>query len=81
MPPTRLRSPNVTAAQWRSNGTALGAPDLTEPGSYPFGANVFNVAVQRERLPKEVFKQLQSTLATGAPLDPSLADAVAKEMR
>jgi glutamine synthetase len=77
----RTRQQNVTAAQWSANGAALGAPDLTEPGSYAFGELVFNLDVQRERLPNEVFKQLQSTLATGAPLDPSLADAVAKEMR
>jgi glutamine synthetase len=77
----RTRQQNVTAAQWTANGAALGAPDLTEPGSYPFGENVFNVAVQKERLPKEVFKQLQATLERGEALDPSLADAVAKEMR
>jgi glutamine synthetase len=77
----RTRQQNVTAAQWTANGAALGAPDLTEPGSYPFGENVFNLAVQRERLPKDVFRQLQATLDRGEALDPSLADAVAKEMR
>jgi glutamine synthetase len=77
----RTRQQNVTAAQWTANGGALGAPDLTEPGSYPFGENVFNLAVQRERLPKDVFRQLQATLDRGEALDPSLADAVAKEMR
>ncbi len=77
----RTRQQNVTAAQWTANGAALGAPDLTEPGSYPFGENVFNIAVQKERLPKDVFRQLQATLDRGEALDPSLADAVAKEMR
>jgi glutamine synthetase len=77
----RTRQQNVTAAQWSANGAALGAPDLTEPGSYPFGANVFSVAVQKDRLPKEVFRQLQATLQRGQALDPSLADAVANEMR
>ena len=77
----RTRQQNVTAAQWTANGAALGAPDLTEPGSYPFGENVFSLAVQKERLPKDVFKQLQATLDRGEALDPSLADAVAKEMR
>src|SRR2546423_9092950 len=77
----RTRQQNVTAAQWTANGAALGAPDLTEPGTYPFGENVFNLAVQKERLPKDVFKQLQATLDRGQALDPSLADAVAKEMR
>jgi glutamine synthetase len=77
----RTRQQNVTAAQWTANGGALGAPDLTEPGTYPFGENVFNIAVQKERLPKDVFRQLQATLDRGEALDPSLADAVAKEMR
>jgi glutamine synthetase len=77
----RTRQQNVTAAQWSANGAALGAPDLTEPGSYPFGDNVFSLAVQKTRLPKEVFKQLEATLAHGEALNPALADAVAKEMR
>jgi glutamine synthetase len=77
----RTRQQNVTAAQWSANGAALGAPDLTEPGSYPFGDNVFSLAVQKSRLPKEVFKQLEATLARGEALNPDLADAVAKEMR
>ena len=61
----RTRQHNVTAAQWSANGAALGAPDLTEPGSYPFGDNVFSLAVQKQRLPKEVFKQLLATLDRG----------------
>src|SRR6476661_6628572 len=77
----RTRQQNVTAAQWSANGGALGAPDLTEPGSYPFGESVFSPAVQKDRLPKDVYKQLQATLDRGEALDPSLADAVAKEMR
>ena len=48
---TRIRQQNVTAAQWSSNGEALGALDLTLPENEAFGANVFSVAVQRERLP------------------------------
>ena len=41
----RTRQQNVTAAQWAANGAALGAPDLTEPGTYPFGENVFNLSL------------------------------------
>jgi glutamine synthetase len=78
---SRTRQQNVTAAQWSTNGAVLGASDLTEPGSHVFGDNVFGEDVQRKRLPKDVFKQLQATLARGEALDPSLADAVAKEMR
>src|SRR5205807_1916904 len=46
-----------------------------------FGDNVFNEAVQRERLPKPVFKALQKTIKLGAPLDPAAADAVAAAMK
>jgi glutamine synthetase len=80
MPP-RTRTPNVTAAQWSPNGGALGRADLTEPTANVFGENVFSVAVQRQRLPKAVFKQLQETLEQGKLLDPALADAVASAMR
>ena len=78
---TRIRQQNVTAAQWSSNGEALGALDLTQPENDPFGANVFSVAVQRERLPADVFEKLQATLAGGEALDPTLADAVAEAMK
>ena len=76
-----IRQKNVTAAQWSPNGGALGAVDLSQPGNNPFGANVFSLAVQRQRLPKDVFKKLQSTLEQGEAIDPSLADAVAAAMK
>jgi glutamine synthetase len=77
----RIRQQNVLAAQWTANGGALGAPDLTAPDNQLFGANVFSVAVQRQRLPKDVFRRLQHTLASGEALDTSLADAVAQAMK
>jgi glutamine synthetase len=46
-----------------------------------FGENVFSEAVQRERLPKPVFKALQKTIKQGAPLDPAIADTVAAAMK
>ncbi|HEX8085613.1 MAG TPA: glutamine synthetase III [Solirubrobacteraceae bacterium] len=81
MPPTRLRHPNVTAAQWSANGGALGTVDLTVPGNQVYGSNVFSSAEQRQRLPKDVYKRLQQTLEQGQPLDESLADAVAAAMK
>jgi glutamine synthetase len=77
------RQQNVTAAQWSVNGGALGTTDLTAPGAgaNSFGANVFTIDEQRARLPKHVYKQLQATLESGTPLDPTLADAVAQAMR
>jgi glutamine synthetase len=78
---TRSRQQNVLAAQWTPNGGALGAPDLTAADNQVFGANVFSSAVQRQRLPKDVFKRLSQTLARGDALDTSLADAVAIAMK
>jgi len=46
-----------------------------------FGKNVFNEDVQKQRLPKPVFKALQKTIRQGAPLDPAIADAVANAMK
>src|SRR5690349_1368753 len=77
---SRIRQQNVTAAQWSSNGESLGALDLTLPENAAFGANVFDEAVQKERLPEDVYEKLQATLAHGESLDPSLADAVAEAM-
>src|SRR3954463_13962837 len=46
-----------------------------------FGTNVFNEEVQRQRLPKPVFKALQKTIRQGEPLDPTVADSIASAMR
>jgi glutamine synthetase len=80
MPP-RTRTPNVHAAQWSPNGGALGQADLTQPGANVFGENVFSTAIQRQRLPKAIYRQLQETLEAGELLDPALADAVAAAMK
>jgi len=80
MPP-RTRQHNVSAARWSSNGAALGATDLTLAGNQLFGANVFSEAVQRQRLPKDVYRRLQSALTHGDGLDAPLADAVAQAMK
>jgi len=77
----RIRQQNVIAAQWTPNGGALGAPDLTSPDNQVFGINVFSPAVQRQRLPKDVYRALSRTLAKGEALDTSLADAVALAMK
>jgi glutamine synthetase len=77
----RSRQQNVLAAQWSPNGGALGSPDLTIPVNQIFGANVFSPAVQRQRLPKAVYQQLQATLARGEAIDISLADQIAAAMK
>src|SRR5690348_8322023 len=77
----RIRQQNVLAAQWTPNGGALGAADLTIPDNQVYGLNVFSPAVQRQRLPRDVFRRLQQTLSRGDILDTSLADAVAQAMK
>ncbi len=78
---SRIRQQNVTAAQWSSNGESLGAIDLTLPENEAFGANVFSVAAQRERLPGDVFEKLQGALEAGEAIDLATADAVATAMK
>src|SRR5438270_4636285 len=46
-----------------------------------FGENVFNEEVQRQRLPKPIFRALQKTIKQGATLDPAIADNVAAAMK
>lgn len=46
-----------------------------------FGADVFNERVMRQRLPKDVYKQLMNTIKAGAQLDSHLADVVAAAMK
>ncbi len=46
-----------------------------------FGENVFNDAVQKETLPKEVYKALRATIESGKQLDVSIAGAVAAAMK
>ena len=77
----KIRQKNVTAAQWTPNGGSMGSVDLTQAENNPFGSNVFSLAVQRQRLPKEVFQRLHKSLENGEALDTSLADAVALGMK
>src|SRR6202451_2425379 len=76
-----IRQKNVNATQWSLNGHGIGAPDLTASDNQVFGENVFSPAIQRQRLPKDVFRRLSHTLARGEALDTSLADAVALAMK
>ncbi len=77
----RIRQQNASAAQWSANGAGLGALDLTLPANQIFGENVFGPAAQRQRLPRTVYRRLQSTLERGEPLDTTTADAVAAAMK
>ena len=64
---------------YKSNGQAL---DFRQtPTSELFCSNVFTDQVMKDRLPKPVYKALQSTIKRGAPIDPSIADSVALAMK
>lgn len=46
-----------------------------------FGANVFNDAAMKERLPKDTYKALKKTINEGLPLEASVAEVVANAMK
>jgi glutamine synthetase len=54
--------------------------EKTNPAAM-YGSHVFNDARMRERLPRDVYKQLRKTIEEGVALDPSIADTVAKAMK
>ena len=51
-------------------GARIGPTRPDAAGREIFGKNVFSPAVQRQRLPKAVYQQLQATLEAGEQLDP-----------
>ena len=46
-----------------------------------FGSKVFNDAVMREKLPKEIYKSLRKTISEGKNLDVTMANVVAHAMK
>jgi len=46
-----------------------------------FGKKVFNETVMRDRLPRNIYKQLKSVIRNNSPLDPSVAEIVASTMK
>ena len=54
---------------------------LQETLDTTFGCNVFNDAVMRARLPKNIYKSLKKTTDEALPLDPAVADVVANAMK
>lgn len=55
--------------------------EIREPVTSIFGSSVFSDVVMRERLPKDVYKNLKGTIEKGAPLDPAVAGVVANAMK
>ena len=83
------RTDTVPALRWdvaapAPAGLPPAVPALTTAqaaAAPPFGAQVFSTAVQRQRLPRDVFARLQATIARGETLDPDLAGIVAQAMK
>ncbi len=46
-----------------------------------FGENVFSLSVMRERLPKDVFESVETTIKEGTALDSGVADILAEAMK
>ena len=46
-----------------------------------FGSNVFTMATMKERLPKNVYKEVKRVMNQGGELSLAAADVVAKEMK
>lgn len=46
-----------------------------------FGSMVFNEAVMKDRLPKDIFRALKKTIREGTALDPAVANVVASAMK
>ncbi|HEY2158172.1 MAG TPA: glutamine synthetase III, partial [Isosphaeraceae bacterium] len=68
---------SVTA--WKSNGSRV--PPRENGIGEEFGVNVFSDKLMKEKLPDKIYKALRETIKKGAPLDPSVADAVADAMK
>jgi glutamine synthetase len=67
----------IAAAQYQLQNVSFREGHIKDT----FGENVFSEAVQRDVLPKTVFRALQRTIRLGEPLDLQIADAVAQAMR
>jgi glutamine synthetase len=69
----------AAVTNYKANGQAL---DFRQtPTSEIFCANVFTDQIMQDRLPKPVYQALQATIKRAAPIDPSIADAVALAMK
>ena len=54
---------------------------MTDTSLKTYGADVFSEKAMRRHLPKDVAAKLIATMRDAKPLDPSIADAVARGMK
>jgi glutamine synthetase len=80
MPQSTARQNAISAVTaWQSNGQRVSFQET--PVNQLFGTNVFSNEVMKQRLPDKVYKAIRETINKGAPLDPTVADAVAGAMK
>src|SRR5438445_10867793 len=75
--PRRAAVQSIVSTKHRLNYVDLQKTHLKDL----FGSLVFSEDVMRTRLPKPAFKSIQKTIKSGAPLDATVADAVAAAMK
>ena len=68
----------AAVTSWQLNGPRT--LDRETPTAELYGINVFSDTVMRERLPEKIYTALRATMKKGEPLDPTVADEVAKAM-
>ncbi|MCF6174802.1 MAG: glutamine synthetase III [Victivallaceae bacterium] len=74
---SEIRKQALAAVATKETRRSVVATDITEI----YGADVFNIKLMRDYLPKAVFKKLLTTIKNGSKLDESIADAVANSMK
>ena len=73
-----LRDASNSIIEW---GKAATKSSTQYKATEIFGSLTFGEQVQRQRLPKDVFKALRRTVTHGAPLDASAANVIAAAMK
>jgi glutamine synthetase len=71
----------LTMAELSRRHSAQQALNAAQRVDQVFGADVFNERVMQQRLPKDVYKQLQRTIMHADPLAHELADVIAAAMK
>jgi glutamine synthetase len=75
-----LNSATKSIIEWGINAPSQSSgPQAKATDQY--GSLTFNDVVQRQRLPKDIYKALRKTITLGAPLDGSAADVIASAMK
>lgn len=78
---SHTRQSVVESMATESKARLADTPATTMQIREEFGSRVFNDSVQRQRLPKPVYRALRRTIEKGAELDAEIADIVANAMK